>query len=79
MNYFYALITNENNKFILRKLCFDLKKGPYYSIPKEYWDLEKHHPILFEQIKQLKVMPKMKRSLKIKIYESESSKVIIKK
>lgn len=40
--YLYAMCYKENDQVYLRKFAFDVRNGPFYSVPKPFWAPDKH-------------------------------------
>lgn len=44
-DFFYAMVIKKNGTLQVRKFSWDSKEGPFYSVPLEYFDLNKHPEI----------------------------------
>lgn len=76
LDHFYAVCTHEEGTWS-EKLSFDIKNGPFFSLPKDKWDL-KLHTELYQQFDSMKISKGCKRSLKNKLYTSDGvSKFLI--
>lgn len=76
MSHFYAMCYRENGRVNVRKLTYDYKKGPYYSVPKENWPLEQHARVesAMKNKSELLALETGRRSVKLDIFGPDNKR-----